>query len=139
MSESSEQAAITEALEICAERGVDIVPRVFHRFFERDEQARALMQHSDSHMRGRMLEATLDLFLSAEHLGPGNYLDWELDNHLIAYRATPTMYQSFFDSMTEVVRELAGDSWTTRHEQAWRDRIAQIMAQVQRHPTASAG
>ncbi len=139
MSESTEQAAITEALELCGETGVDIVPEVFARFFKRDRDARALMQHSDRHMQGRMLEATLDLFLSSEHLGPGNYLAWELDNHLLAYQATPGMYRSFFDSVTEVVRELVGTHWNREHEHAWTARIDRIMSQVHEHPTARAG
>ncbi len=139
MTDSPEQAAITEALELCAETGVDIVPTVFERFFDRDTQARDLMLHSDPHMRGRMFEATLDLFLSSEHLGPGNYLDWELDNHLVAYRATPAMYQSFFDSVTDVIRELVGSDWKPHHEQAWVNRVSRIMQQVQQHPTARAG
>ena len=63
MSDVNEQAAITDALERCGATGVDIVPEVFARFFARDAQARALMAHSDRHMQGRMLEATLDLFL----------------------------------------------------------------------------
>jgi len=139
MTPSEEQAAITDALELCAENGVDIVPGVFERFFTLDPEAEALMAHSDAYMRGRMLEATLDLFLSAEHLGPGNYLDWELDNHLVAYRATPTMYRTFFQSVTEVMRDAVNARWTETHEQAWEARIGRIMAQVMAHPTAQIG
>lgn len=138
MEVQEEQAAIDDALALCADTGVDIVPAVFDRFFQLDTQASELMAHSDQHMRGRMLEATLDLFLSAQHLGPGNYLDWELDNHLVAYRATPAMYQSFFQSITEVVRSLVGNHWSPTHAQAWDGRVTRIMAQVLAHPTATA-
>jgi hemoglobin-like flavoprotein len=136
MDQAEEQAAITESLEICAACGEDIVPAVFEQFFAADPQARALMQYSDRHMQGRMMEATLDLFLSEKHLGPGNYLDWELDNHLIAYGATPNMYRSLFASIVDVVRELAGTGWKGEHQEAWQARIERIMEQVMHHPTA---
>ena len=136
MEDSTEQAAITESLEICAARGEDILPAVFEQFFATDRQAHELMHHPDRHMQGRMLEATLELFMSEEHFGPGNYLDWELDNHLIAYGATPDMYRSLFASITDVIRHAVAQDWRPEHEAAWQDRIERIMAQVMRHPTA---
>ena len=136
MEESPGQAAITESLEICAARGEDILPAVFEHFFAADRQAHELMQYSDRHMQGRMLEATLELFMSEEHFGPGNYLDWELDNHLIAYGATPDMYRSLFASITHVIRRAVAQDWRPEHEAAWHDRIERIMAQVMRHPTS---
>ena len=133
---ADEQNAITESLEICAQRGEDIVPAVFEHFFAADPEAHALMQYSDQPMQGRMLEATLELFLSDQHLGPGNYLDWELDNHLIAYRVTPAMYRSLFTSITDVVRGLMAGDWKISYQQAWENRIERIMGQVMQHPTA---
>ncbi len=131
---TEEQAALTNSLELCAETGVDIVPEVFEHFFAANASARELMEHSDAHMRGRMLEATMELFLSDDSLGPGNYLEWELGNHLDAYGATAPMYDSLFQSIVEVVRGLAGAQWTAAHEAAWRNRIGRIMDQVRRHP-----
>lgn len=124
---------ITQTFEICAERSGDIVPPVFERFFELDDDARALMGHSDQHMQGRMFESVLELLMSDEHFGPGKYLDWELNNHIDAYQATPRMYAAFFDAVREIVRDGVGEDWRGKHAEAWQARIDRIMSQVAAH------
>jgi len=126
-----------KSLELCAERACDIVPLVFERFFELDSAAKSLMQHSDLHMQGRMFESVLDLFMSEEHLGPGNYLEWEPDNHIDAYAATAGMYESFFQALLEVVKNALGPKWTPVFQAAWENRITTIMEQVYTHGTES--
>ena len=44
--------------------------------------------------------------MSDEHLDAGGYLDWELDNHLRAYGATPAMYETFFESVVTTLAEV---------------------------------
>lgn len=124
---------ITQTLEICAERSGDIVPPVFERFFELDENARALMNHSDQHMQGRMFESVLELLMSDEHFGTGKYLEWELDNHIDAYQATPRMYAAFFEAVRDIVRDGVGGDWRDEFAQAWQARIDRIMKQVHAH------
>ena len=132
-----ETEAIVESLEVCAARVGDIVPPVFERFFERDDSARELMEHSDQHMQGRMFESVLELFMSDEHFGRGKYLDWELRNHLEAYAATPAMYRAFFDAVLDVVRDALGSDWSARYDHAWQRRIERIMDQVNVHESTS--
>jgi hypothetical protein len=91
------------------------------------------MEYSDEHMRGRMFAAVLELFMSDEHLDAGGYLDWELDNHLRAYGATPAMYETFFESVVTTLAEGLADDWSERWSQAWRDRLARIMEHVKIH------
>lgn len=122
--------ALVESLEICAERAGDIVPDIFADFFKRDDGARQLMEHSDQLMQGRMFESVLELLMNDELFGEDSYLDWELDNHLVAYAATPGMYQSFFDSIVQVVRDGLGDDWNERYAAAWQTRIDKIMERV---------
>ena len=88
------------------------------------------MQHSDLHMQGRMFESVLDLLMNDELFGEDGYLDWELDNHLVAYAATPGMYQSFFDAIVEVVEGSLGIDWSDRYANAWQARVDKIMDRV---------
>ncbi len=126
--------SVIRSLEICAERKGDIVPEVYERFFARHPGALELMGHSDEYMRGRMFEQVLELLMSDEHFGAGGYLDWELDNHLVAYQVAGDMYDAFFDAVLEVVREGAAELWTEADATAWRERIDMIMAHVRVHP-----
>ena len=124
---------VIACLEICAETLGDITPLVFERFFAYDVEAAALMQHSDPHMQGRMMEQTLELLMTDEHFGEGGYLAWELDNHLDAYQATPAMYGAFFRAIGDVLKIGSGDHWTPVETAAWDERVALIMQQVHAH------
>ena len=107
-----------------------MAPRVYERFFELDPEAAALMEYSDEHMRGRMFASQLELFLSDEHLGPGGYLNWELENHIKAYSATTAMYESLFQSMQDVLDKDSGAEWRSEWQQAWANRVDRVMEQV---------
>ena len=131
MNSDEEIEHISLSLALYAEHIGDIVPFVYDRFFELDKNAKTLMEYSDEHMRGRMFASVLELFMSDEHLDAGGYLDWELDNHLRAYGATPAMYETFFESVVTTLAEGLGDEWTETSSQAWQGRVARIMAHVQ--------
>jgi hemoglobin-like flavoprotein len=121
---------ISDSLELYADRHGDMAPRVYERFFELNPEAAALMEYSDEHMRGRMFASMVELFLSDEHLGPGGYLDWELENHIKAYSATTAMYESLFQSMCDVLDKDLVTEWRPDWQEAWTNRIDRIMAQV---------
>lgn len=127
---ANEIALISDSLELYAERHGDMAPRVYERFFERNLEAAALMEYSDEYMRGRMFASMLELFLSDEHLDPGGYLDWELENHIKAYSATTAMYESLFQSMRDVLDNDLGADWRPEWQQALANRIDRIMEQV---------
>ena len=121
---------ISDSLELYAERHGDMAPRVYERFFELNREAAALMEYSDEHMRRRMFASMVELFLSDEHLGPGGYLDWELENHIKAYSATTAMHESLFQSMRDVLDKDLGTDWRPEWQHAWSSRIARILQQV---------
>ena len=124
MTDASERVA-ADLERVAAEHG-DITDAVYNHFFARSASGEALMGHADQPMRGRMLQQTLDLFVDNTHLEPGAYLDWELDNHLIGYRATPAMYAAFLDAVVAVAAQGADSAV----RQAWADRQAAIMRRV---------
>ena len=136
MTPEREQTLLNETLEIAAERAGDLVPAVYERFFNADTEAHALMRHSDDTMQGRMFEGVLELLMTDEHLGAGGYLDWELDNHLVAYQATPGMYRSFLDAVVSAVRDALGSDWQPGFEEAWQQRVSRILTQVDAHKGA---
>ena len=127
---ADELALISDSLELYAERHGDMAPRVYKRFFELNPEAAALMEYSDEYMRGRMFASMIELFLSDEHLEPGGYLTWELENHIKAYSATTAMYESFFQSILTVFETDLGADFRTDWKAAWLSRITQIMSQV---------
>ena len=121
---------ISASLDVYSARVGDMTPHFYRRFFEIDPIAASLMEYSDEPMRGRMLASVLELFMSDEHLETGGYLDWELDNHLRAYGATPAMYESFFESLLNTLAEGLADEWTNDWRQTWQDRVGRIMTRV---------
>tara|TARA_B100000035_G_scaffold255996_1_gene225765 strand:+ start:257 stop:664 length:408 start_codon:yes stop_codon:yes gene_type:complete len=121
---------ISDSLELYAQRHGDMAPRVYECFFELNPEAAALMEYSDEYMRGRMFASMVELFLSDEHLEPGGYLDWELENHIKAYSATTAMYESLFQSMRDVLNNDLGADWQPDWQEAWSNRIDRIMEQV---------
>ena len=128
----SEIALISDSLELYAERRGDMAPRVYERFFELNPDAAALMEYSDEYMRGRMFASMIELFLSDEHLEPGDYLTWELENHIKAYSATTAMYESLFQSMRDVLDNDLGADWRSEWQEAWASRIGRIMEHVKK-------
>ncbi|MEM7077871.1 MAG: hypothetical protein AAF513_04490 [Pseudomonadota bacterium] len=124
---------IYASLEACAEHLGDITPEIFARFFARDVAAGDLMRHTDPHIQGRMFESMVELFLHDHHFEPGGYLEWELENHIDAYTATPTMYASLLEATMEVVAGALGAEWDERYEAAWRARCERIMHGVHQH------
>ena len=121
---------ISDSLELYAQRHGDMAPRVYECFFELNPEAAALMEYSDEYMRGRMFASMLELFLYHEHLEPGGYLTWELENHIKAYSATTAMYESLFQSILTVLETDLGADFRTDWKAAWLSRITQIMSQV---------
>ena len=127
---TNELALISDSLALYAERHGDMAHRVYKRFFELNPEAAALMEYSDEYMRGRMFASMLELFLSDEHLGPGGYLNWELENHIKAYSATTAIYESLFQSMHDVLHKDLGAEWRSEWQEAWANRVDLIMEQV---------
>ena len=126
----NEIALISDSLKLYAEHHGDVVPRVSGRFFELNPEAAALMEYSDEYMRGRMFASIIELFLSNEHLGPGGYLAWELENHIKAYSATTAMYESLSQSLRDVLDTDLGADWRPKWPKACANQIDRITKQV---------
>lgn len=121
---------IAQTFEYCAAADIDITPAVYTAFFSADPRALQLMGHSDGPMRGRMLDEALVLLMSEPTEQNMGYLQWEVDNHLLAYGVQLDMYQGFFDAVQAAVRSALAEAWLPEHEQAWSTTIARLQAAI---------
>ncbi len=130
---TQDQHTITQALEEIAEREIDITDAVYEHFFALYPDAAALMSHSDELMRGRMLEQTLMLLMDADAMGEGNYLRWEVDNHLDAYGVLEGMYPAFLESIRLAMRDALDKQWLPAYEQAWQNHTVRLLEDISQH------
>lgn len=122
---------IAQTFEHCAAANIDITEAVYEAFFAGDPRALQLMGHSDGPMRGRMLDEALVLLMSEPTAENTGYLQWEVENHLLAYGVQLDMYQGFFDAVKAAVRAALADAWQPLHEQAWNQTIARLRGAIQ--------
>ena len=128
---------INESLELAAEHIDDLVPLVYERFFARRPETERLFK-SDPLLRGRMLNETLTLILESAQ-GTG-YVDGIIEREVVDHRAygvTVSMYESYFESVIDVLKSALNEAWTPAHEKAWRDQFERLMKVVDRHATES--
>ncbi len=127
---------LTRSLEQCAELDIDPTPEIYAHFFDICEGATDLMGHSDAHMRSRMVNQVFELLLDDALSGAGNYLRWEVDNHLSAYGVQVHMYPAFFEAVKHGVRNALGELWSDDCERAWDRRIDMLQADIDAHTAA---
>ena len=124
-------ARVAASLEVAAGSEDDLSHAFFESYLKRCPDSRALMEHMDDHMRGRMMSGIYDLMLVASDEDQRRYMAFELDNHT-SYGARPHMYEHLFDALLESVREACGEAWTEDWEQAWRARMNTLLTEAQR-------
>ncbi len=128
---------ITESLTLCAEQDIDLTDAVYDGFFAACPAAIPLMEHSDQHMRGRMLSEVLEMLLTELTSETAGYLSWEIDNHVAAYAVTLDMYLPFFQALQAAVQTALAEAWQPEHQQAWDARLAATLDVIKNHPPTS--
>jgi hypothetical protein len=114
--------AITRIMELVAERAGDITARVFERYFERSEASRALMDHMDEYMLGRMMAQVLLLLMDPDDEELAGYLEFETGTH-VSYGVDAGMYRSLMAAVQDVIRESLGADFTADMQTALDARI----------------
>lgn len=122
--------ALLASLELAAEKAGDIAPAIYDRYFERCPDSRAIMQHTDEYMRGRMLEEVYRILMSESVSGEQEYLVFETTNHR-AYGAAPHMYQNVLLSVRDVVERVLGDEFTADMDAAWNARVEGLLSIIE--------
>ncbi|HEX7776103.1 MAG TPA: globin [Parvibaculum sp.] len=119
---------ITQSLELVAELCGDPTPLVYARLFAEHPELEALFTRDTSGaVRGQMLAQVIDIFF--DHVGRGayttNFIRAEQVNHE-NLGVPPQVFGTFFRTVMECFREVAGDQWTPEMDAAWRELVAEL-------------
>ena len=121
---------LLHSLERTAELTGDIAGEVYVRYFERCPESRTIMNHTDEHMRGRMLEEVYRLLMSESVADEQGYLAFETGNHR-AYGAASHMYRNLLLAVQDVVARSLGDEFTPDLATAWAARIDELLGVIE--------
>ena len=117
---------IEQTFERVAERAGDITGRVFDRYFERSAASRALMDHMDEHMLGRMMEQVLLLLMERGDSELDGYLAFETQAHT-SYGVDQTMYAELMGAVTDVIASALGDDFQAEERAAFDARTRYLL------------
>jgi hemoglobin-like flavoprotein len=121
---------IYQSLELVAERSGDITEQVYQKYFASSPESGELMEYVDPGPRGKMIDEILRLVMVEDYHEEEGYLNWEVDNHEIAYSVKPEMYDPLFGALIDTVREAVGADWTDDMEEAWRTRTSSLRQEI---------
>jgi hypothetical protein len=129
---------IGTSFEQAAERAGDITAEIYERYYARCPEARAVMQHVDPYMQGRMMTEVLTLVMTEPADLPEGYLVFETANHA-SYGVVLDMYPDLLHAVRDAVRAAVGDDWSDACETAWHDRTAALIARIDAAAPGPAG
>ena len=123
---------VYQSLELLAEKDIDVTEQVYRKYFEVSPASGALMEYVDPGPRGKMMDEIFRLLMVEDYSEEEGYLNWEVDNHEIAYSVRPEMYEPLFGALIEAVKESLGADWSAEMERAWLDRTSTLRQEVLR-------
>ena len=129
MTNEEQTANILTAMEQVAEKAGDIAPAVFARYFERCGESKALMDHMDEHMLGRMMDQVLLLIMEPGEEELTSYIEFETASHK-SYGVQPHMYESLMRSVQDVIAEVLADEFTPDMARAFQGRIDYLLKEI---------
>lgn len=120
--------AVEASLELAAERGGDLAPRVYARLFERQPEMQALFWRDSNHgIRGEMLAKVFEAIL--DFIGPRAYAHHLIETEVVThegYDVPRGVFATFFGIVAELVRETCGADWTPAMDGAWKRTLADL-------------
>ena len=120
---------IVQSLEIAAENG-DITEQIYQRYYEISPESAELMRYVDDNVKGKMMDEIYRLLMVQDYAEESAYLNWEVDNHEMAYSVLPRMYDGLFEAVYETVEACLGDNWTDACAAAWHERLGSLQQEV---------
>lgn len=124
----ADAAAIEASLEMAAERGGDLAPRVYERLFVREPAMQALFwRDSNGAIKGEMLAKVFEAIL--DFIGPRAYAHHLIETEVVThegYDVPRGVFATFFGIVEEVVRETCGADWTPAMDAAWKRTLADL-------------
>jgi hemoglobin-like flavoprotein len=116
----SDSELLTRSLDAIGEKGIDIMPAVYSRFFQQCPEAETLFNGKERAVLGKMLNEVLMSALDcASH---ANFLHGLLTtqaNDHMGWGVTANMYGAFFNAMLDVIQESLGSHWDKETQGAW--------------------
>ena len=129
MTNDEQTAHILTAMERLAEKAGDVTPAIFSRYFERCGESKALMDHMDEHMLGRMMEQVLLLIMEPGEDELTSYIEFETASHR-SYGVEPHMYESLMRSVQDVFASELADDFTQEMSDALKGRIDYLLQAI---------
>ncbi|MGB5948308.1 MAG: globin [Parvibaculum sp.] len=117
--------AIMRSLDLVAEKCGDPAPFVYERLFRQSPEMKPLFLSDTSNLaKGEMLFRVIECFL--DYAGPrayaANLISSELRNH-DNLGVPPEVFATFFRTVMETFREIAGGDWTAEFDGAWSEML----------------
>jgi len=120
--------AVEQSLEIAAELGGDLTPRVYERLFARQPEMELLFWRDTQHtIKGEMLSRTFEAIF--DFIGERKFADHMIGTEVIThagYDVPPDVFATFFGVVAEVVEEACAGQWTSEMAQAWGRLLADL-------------
>jgi len=119
---------IERSLELAAERGGDLTPRVYARLFADHPEMEALFTRDrDGLVRGEMLarvfEAVLDFIDRRAYAA--RMIQCEVVTHE-GYGVPPEVFGVFFATVADTLAEVLGADWTPAVAAAWSELLTEL-------------
>jgi hypothetical protein len=121
---------VADSLEQTAEMAGDISPAIYKRYFARCPGSEALMSHIDELVRAKMMVEVYRLVMLPDYEEEAGYLNFEMDNHALAYSVEPHMYGNLLYALMDTVAETMGDAWNDNYKSAWEDRLELLLKEI---------
>ena len=108
------------------------------KYFQKCPDSESLMTHIDELVRGKMMDEVYRLMMVDNYGDEESYLNWEVDNHEMAYSVEPHMYEALFDALIETIKDCLGDAWNPAYEAQWFARTDNLREEIINRFTTSA-
>jgi hemoglobin-like flavoprotein len=120
--------ALSESLEIVVERVGNPAPQIYERMFKQSPELEPMfVLDRNGSVRAEMIRLCFDALLDLEQEGlyARSLIATELTTHG-NNGITPVQFVSLFDTIRDVVREIASEQWQPRHERAWNEVLSKV-------------
>ncbi|MEY8248255.1 MAG: globin [Bermanella sp.] len=121
---------ILTTIEQTGENGVDPTAATYERFFAASPESADLMSHMDDLLRGKMLNAFIELVIMPDDETKKSALHFEIKTHA-DNGIKAVMYLHFFEAFYRTIEEALGAQWNDEYDGAWQREISKLMGQIE--------
>lgn len=133
--------AISSSLELVGGKCADPTPLVYERLFRQNPEVKPLfVRDSEGLVKGEMLFQVIECLIdfAGSRSYSANLIPSELRNHE-NIGVPPAVFATFFRTVMETFRGIAGADWTAEMDEAWAELLDGLDRLVSRHAAEMAG